>query len=511
MIVKGISLCFILLVCSALGEQKFRTTRINGFECAADKLIIKIDKNAFDKKQSSFSSLSCAGLAVDLGLPAGVVIENNAFSRLMKRRSGLHKNIDHLDAGSHQILKLNGKLSIEQALVLLKDHPLLEYAEPDYIGYVGATIPTDPDYSDQWHHTKIDSPHAWDFTQGTSTVIVAVLDTGLSTHTNLFEFTNRTVTGYDFAYDDSNPEDDHGHGTAVAGVISANANNGKNIAGVDWNCMVMPVKVLKTNDTGGSWGYYSWWADGVNYAVSNGADVINLSAGGSGTSSSLISAITNAVAQGVIFVTITHNDGTSTITFPGTLPETITVGATDSDDTKSSFSNWGSEIDLVAPGRDIYTVNRWGFTTYWSGTSFSAPQVAGVATLLLSLRPELDNEDVRTLLCAGAEDQVGDANDTPGFDNYYGWGRLNSYNTLLLANSEMEIGLTSNETVLSWNSPANASNKQPYTIESKSDLLSGNWFSLPESNITYSASQTTYTVNGGTNMKSFYRYKVSVE
>ena len=189
MIVKQISFCFILLVCSALGEQNFRTTRINGFECAADRLIIKIDKNAFDKKQSSFSSLTCAGLAVDLGLPADVVIENNAFSRLMKRRNGLRKNIDHLDAGSHQILKLNGQLSIEQALVLLKDHPLLEYAEPDYIGYGGATIPTAPDYSYQWHHQKIQSSNAWDIATGTSTVIVAVLDTGLSTHANLFEFT----------------------------------------------------------------------------------------------------------------------------------------------------------------------------------------------------------------------------------------------------------------------------------------------------------------------------------
>jgi len=512
-------LCSLLLVCSAFGERAARLTSIDGFPCAADRVIIKIDRAGFARARQSTSSLTNAELAWLLNLPDGVVIENSAFSRLMRSRgenpddteivppapgSGLAQGLP-LDARSHLVLKLNRRLGLREALGLLKNHPLLEYAEPDGIGYGGATTPSDPDYGYQWHHPKIESPDAWDMTQGTSSVTVAVLDTGLNT--GLSEFSGRSVAGYDFVNGDGDPADDHGHGTSVAGVVGANANNATLVAGVDWNGKIMPVKVLNS----GNWGYYSDWADGVNYAVANGADVINLSAGGSGTSSALVSAITNAVAQGVIFVTITHNDGVGTITFPGTLAETITVGATETNDVKTSFSNWGPEIDLVAPGRDIYTVSRYGNLTSRWGTSFSAPQVAGVAALLAGLRPGIDNEEARTLLCAGAGDQVGDALDTPGFDNYYGWGRLNAYNTLLLAYSEIEIGMTSNTTVLSWAAPANAGNKQPYTVESRSDVSSGNWFSLPESNMTYSATQVTYAVSGSTNAKSFYRYGVSVE
>src|SRR5690606_34058066 len=127
---------------------------------------------------------------------------------------------------------------------------------------------------------------------------------------------------------------------------------------------------------------------------------------------------------GVIFVTITHNQSSSTIRYPGNLPETIAVGSTDDDDTRSSFSNWGDEIDLVAPGDTIYTISLAGTLQAWSGTSFSAPLVAGVASLLAALDPDITQEEVRTLLTAGAEDEVGDASDVKGWDVYHGWGRL---------------------------------------------------------------------------------------
>lgn len=130
---------------------------------------------------------------------------------------------------------------------------------------------------------------AWDITHGTTNVIVAVLDSGL---TPSAEFTNRLVAGYNFVSNTTDTTDDHGHGTAVAGVILANANNTNLVAGVDWYCRLMPIKVLDANNTG----LYSWWAQGIDFAVTNGAKVINLSAGGSSTSTTLTRTITNAIA-----------------------------------------------------------------------------------------------------------------------------------------------------------------------------------------------------------------------
>lgn len=306
--------------------------------------------------------------------------------------------------------------------------------ELDAIGSAGA-VPNDPGYSEQYFHESIESENAWDMTTGSQSITVAVLDTGLSM--SLGEFSGRTVAGYDYANWDTNPTDDNGHGTAVAGTIAANANNGNSIAGVDWKCKIMPIKVLDSSN----YGYYSWWTAGINFAVTNGARVINLSAGGSSTSSSLTTAIDNAIANGVIFVTVTHNDGTGSIRFPGSLPQAITVGAVTSSDVRSYYSNWGSAIDLVAPGSGIYCLDHYGNQLHRSGTSFAAPQVSGVAALLLSIDNGLTQSDVESLLVQGADDQVGDAYDTPGFDVYYGWGRLNAFKSLSLVQPETSANI----------------------------------------------------------------------
>jgi subtilisin family serine protease len=141
-----------------------------------------------------------------------------------------------------------------------------------------ASFRTTPVFSTQWHHrngTKpsaaIQTPAAWDITQGTTNIIVAVLDSGLGVSA---EFTGRLVPGYNFAYGNTNTTDDHGHGSAVAGTLAANGNNGTVGAGVDWRCRIMPVKVLDSNNVG----FYSDWAQAVDFAVNNGAEVINLSA-----------------------------------------------------------------------------------------------------------------------------------------------------------------------------------------------------------------------------------------
>jgi subtilase family protein len=331
----------------------------------------------------------------------------------------------------------------------------------------------------------------------------------------LSEFSGRTLPGYNFAYGNTNTSDDYGHGTAVAATLCANANNAHLIAGVDWQCRLLPVKVLDQNNNG----LYSWWAQGIDFAVSQGAKVINLSAGGFSSDFTLTSAITNAVAHGVMFVTITHNDN-GVIRFPGNLTECITVGATDATDTRAAFSNYGPQIDLVAPGQGIATISTNGALAYWTGTSLAAPLVAGVCSLLASVRPEITPEQARALLCAGADDGIGaNGEDTTGFDPYYGWGRLNAFNSLVLSQTRIDQAhlLPNGNFVLSWNSPPNAAQKRPYQVEFRTSVTQP-WLPLDPSNgFSYGTNRTSWTDDGsltGTNFPAvtkFYRVRLRQE
>jgi subtilisin family serine protease len=255
----------------------------------------------------------------------------------------------------------------------------------------------------------------------------------------------------------------------------------------------MPIKVL--DDT--NFGLYSWWAAGIDFAVTNGAKVINLSAGGSTSSSALSQSILQAIEAGVIFVSITHNDGTGTITFPGRMPESITVGATGESDNKAFFSNWGPEIDLVAPGVNFNTVGNDGTLTNWFGTSFAAPLVSGVACLITAARPALTQAEMHTLLCASAEDEVGGILDSPGFDVYFGWGRLNADYALALAQTEPMAGpvATGGVETLQWSVPDNAASRNPYDVEYSSNLT--DWISIESpTNLVYVNGTAAWTDDG---------------
>jgi thermitase len=420
-----------------------------------------------------------------LTLPDGATLRESAWGK--NKRVG----------ADFMYLDLPPGLSVENCLAQLKKIPDLEYAEPDGIGHGGGQlIPTDLDFDFQWHHRNLTKPtasihtaEAWTITTGTNATIVAVLDTGINAA--VAEFSGRLVPGYNFVSNTADSTDDHGHGSVVSAVLCGNANNVLGGAGVNWNCRLMPVKVL--NDV--NYGLYSWWAQGINFAVANGAKVINLSAGGTGSSTALTTAINNAIAAGVIFVTITQNDGTGVITYPGNLTAAITVGATDQQDLRATFSNYGSAIDLVAPGSGIYSIGRYGTLEIWNGTSFAAPQVAGVASLLCGLNPKLRQADVRALLCSGADDQVGDAPDTAGFDIYYGAGRLNAYNSLLLAQTRIDqvTAAATGNISISWPTPANASAKKPYEVQYRAPDQS-TWTRVATTNeISYQGARASWT------------------
>jgi thermitase len=454
-----------------------------------------------------------SGLQILLGaldLPEGAQLREPRVNEVLRQMEGTtsRRTESGVETARFLYLDLPEGMNPEEAVAEVSGHPWVEYAEPDGIGW-GGGVPNDPSFTNLWYHkniivpsASIQTPAAWEITQGSSNVIIAVLDTGLKVSD---EFTNRVVAGYNFVSGNTNWLDDHNHGTAVAGTAAANANNSNQAAGVDWNCRIMPVKVLNSGNSG----FYSWWAQGIDFAVSNGATIINLSAGGSTSDTTLTTAITNAIAQGVIFVTITHNSGAGNITFPGDLTNCITVGATTTNDTWATFSNYGPEIDLVAPGKDMLVITRTGLSSGWYGTSFSAPLVSGVCGLLASVRPGLTHEEARQLLCAGADDQVGDAYDTVGFDIRYGWGRLNAYNSLILAQAEMGPPVASNGVPkFSWSSPPNASNKQPVEIES-CDLIEDGWNAGGSTNgLFYTTNQTFFHDTNDWSGPRFYRLKL---
>lgn len=467
--------------------------------CSTNHILVRFKPQVASLLPDAASTQQLSSMLAPLGLPRGAELRETPLARHFRSRPAAHSRRRHdpVDSRHFLYLRLPPGFTTDECIRRLEAHPLIDYAEPDWIGAAATTIPSDPNFVDQWYHqnstqpsASLQTPLAWDISRGSSNVLVAVMDSGIMP---LPEFTGRLVPGYNFAYDEADTTDDVGHGTAVASILCASANNGYFGAGVDWHCRIMPIKVFDELNTG----FYSWWAQGIDFAVSNGCKVINFSGGGSAFGRTVERAITNAIAHGVIFVTAAGNEGGKVLGFPGSLDASITVGATDRNDQRAEFSDSGPQLDLVAPGEDIITLDLDGGTWIDSGTSFSTPMVSGVCALLAAVRPNLTQAEALQLLTAGAEDQVGGATDFPGFDEEHGWGRLNAYHSLLLATTHVDqIRRMNNHVELSWASPANAGSRQPYQVEYKSALGSG-WIPLTNSAaFRYEAGRTVWSDDG---------------
>jgi len=295
----------------------------------------------------------------------------------------------------------------------LRHHPLVEYAEPNYIIRAVLT-PNDPYFSSQWGLTKIGAPQAWDVTTGGSDLIIAIVDSGIDLdHPDL---SGKIILGYDYVNEDWDPDDDFGHGTHVAGIAAAWTNNGKGVAGVSWGARLMALKALDADGSGG----YADVASAVIYAADHGAQVINLSLGGDYDSQALHDAVIYAHDAGCVVVAATVNSG-GAVLYPAKYAEALAVAATDSNDMWAGFSNYGPEVDVAAPGVSIYSTYLGGGYTYKSGTSMAAPHVAGLAALVWSAYPSYTNDQVEGRIEMAAVD-LG----SPGWDPYYGHGRIDA-------------------------------------------------------------------------------------
>jgi subtilisin family serine protease len=318
-----------------------------------------------------------------------------------------------------RVLVLPSVARAAQVARALRATPGVSWAEVDRPVHAFRT-PNDPLLVQQWALTEVRAPAAWDVETGRRNhVLTAVLDTGVdASHPDLM---GHVRAGGDFIDGDSNPTDEFGHGTAVAGVIAASTDNKVGVAGISWGATVLAERVLGKTGSGSM----CTVAAGIVDAVDAGAKVLNLSLGGSGDACPLIisKALAYAHDHGALVVVSAGNDGAhgDPVDYPAGCSGAFAVGATDPRSRRADFSEYGPQIDITAPGVQVLTTTwdkggRHGYA-FESGTSLSAPVVTGGAALLLSRHPDWTPDQVRARLVATAHDMG-----KRGRDDYFGAG-----------------------------------------------------------------------------------------
>ncbi|MFD0672049.1 S8 family peptidase [Cohnella sp. GCM10027633] len=316
------------------------------------------------------------------------------------------------------------KHKAEELIAYFKSNWNPVYAEPHYLYLTndsgneptsgGTIVPNDTLYSEyQWNLPKIMTESGWNVTKGSDEIVVAVIDTGVqSDHPDL---AGRLVEGVNVVDPSSPPEDDVGHGTHVAGIISAEVNNGEGVAGMTWYTKIMPVKALDSSGAGSTYSV----AEGVIWATDHGADIINMSLGNYAQAEFLHDALKYAYDRGVVLVAASGNDNTDRPGFPAAYPEVLAVAATDPDESRAEYSNYGEYIDIAAPGTQIPSTYPGSRYAALSGTSMACPHVAALASLVRSVNPQLTNEEVMDVLRRTAKD-LGPG----GKDDEFGYGQI---------------------------------------------------------------------------------------
>lgn len=423
-----------------------------------NSLVIKLDKNISPK----------LGIESPITMKSDFLFLDKLVKLGLSNISPLfinYKNFSskHYEFSLHQYYEIhfNRSIDFDEIYQLIISESDIINVEPVYRKKMNIE-PNDQYYQDQWSHQNTgqaisyggsyvgtpdcdtDTNEAWDISTGNSSSTIAILDTGVSAHS---EFTGRLIGGYNFISNNTNASDDQGHGTSCAGIAAAKGNNSSGIAGVCWDCLIMPVKVL---DSGG-YGDDTGIANGIQWAADNGADVISMSLGGGGYVSYTESIINYATEIGSIVIAASGNDNSGTLSYPSGYQNCISVGAlspcnerksTSSCDGENFWgSNYGSGLDFLAPGVRIHTTTMsGGYTSTFNGTSSACPHAAGIAGLIRSESNNISAYDVRLLMQQSSDDLGG-----VGYDVQTGYGRVNAYNSLfnLLYNPDAFVDIQS--------------------------------------------------------------------
>lgn len=328
------------------------------------------------------------------------------------------------------VYKVSQETDIESLIQSLRENPAVQFAERNYILSSNYTV-SDPKSREQQGLAMANLAKAWDITFGDPKVIIAVVDTGIDlTHPDL---KNKIVPGYNIiSQGKTPPKDDNGHGTHASGIAAADTNNKIGVAGTAPRCKLMPIKALDAKGSGDTVNV----ALGIVWAVDHGARVLNLSLGGP-NNETVKKAVEYALAKNVVVVAAMGNDGKNQRAYPAAIPGVISVGSVDSDQSRSSFSNYGSWISVASPGSSILSTMPTYETTmteseknkgydYLDGTSMACPIVAGIAALVVSRNPTYTPAEVKARIESTATD-LG----KPGYDVEFGHGLVNAFKAVL--------------------------------------------------------------------------------
>lgn len=336
-----------------------------------------------------------------------------------KTNAKVKKNIQQVDV---DVVKLSVDTPVPDAIAKYKNIEEVEFAEPNFLATAFLT-PNDPLYSSQWNLKKIASEEAYDISKEGFGPI-AIVDTGVeSSHPDL---AGLIINGYNTIDENTNSNDDHGHGTHVAGIASAQTDNSTGVASISYRTKVLPIKVLNKDGIG----TYEDVAEGIIYAADKGSGIINLSLGGSSDSETLKRAVKYAQSKGGLIVAAAGNNGNNTPVYPASYPGVLAVTASDPNDNIASFSSYGSNTFVAAPGVSINSLVPGGSYRQYSGTSMAAPHLSGLIALVLSSNPTLSSSDAMNQIKNNAEKIGPYSYDSNGWNPYYGYGRISAGKTL---------------------------------------------------------------------------------
>ncbi len=467
-----------------ISVQLFSAIAVNSEE--NEKLNYKTEKVIVKTKKELKISEATGKISTRTGIPSlDKKIEDykvNKIEPVFKQNNGDADLFEKLGMGRIYVFYFDtyNSKTVDKAVKDFSSESDVEFSEPVFIGEAAGKkelklsfLPNDEMFSKQWYLNNegqiaptgrgnakigadINMVNAWDIEKGSEDIIVAILDSGIKDDhpdlrsrmwINTEEIPDNGIDdddngyiddykGWDFAYDDNTPTDGFGHGTNIASVIGCSTNNVIGFAGINQKSKLMNCKNLSSNNNG----EYIWWAASVKYAVDNGAQIINMSEGGSDFSKTLKTAIDYATAKNVLVCAAMMNKGDDQDYYPASFKGVFAIGATDTDDNRclrftwGGGSCWGKHISVVAPGNKIYGLDYESITSYesmWSGTSQSTAIVSGIASLLLSQKPSRTASEIKEIIISTAKDQVGDSReDKPGWDKYYGYGRVDAYSAL---------------------------------------------------------------------------------